>query len=153
MVKKNGNGKASYLLLVRGKTDEEAREAPLSLEAYAAILAWRERCPSRSSFLFLALDGRGERLSARPMTLVAVWQTVQHYAAQFSVSAYCRAFNAITAGRVNAGHLRQGPASCFLPASRTFPVPLRATSPSGLVQPDSCWFAQEQADAKQHAGA
>ena len=63
VVQKTNNGKSGYLLLVRGKTDEEAREAPLSPEAYAAILAWRERCPVSSSYLFLALDGRGAALA------------------------------------------------------------------------------------------
>jgi integrase/recombinase XerD len=75
------------LLLVRGKTDEEAREAPLSPEAYAAILAWRERCPVSSSSLFLALTGRGDRWQAHPITTVAVWQTVQQYAEQCQLSA------------------------------------------------------------------
>lgn len=87
VVQKTNNGKPGYLLLVRGKTDEEAREAPLSPEAYAAILAWRERCPISASSLFLALGGRGNRWQARPMTTVAVWQTVQQYADQCGLSA------------------------------------------------------------------
>jgi site-specific recombinase XerD len=55
VVQKTNNGKAGYLLLVRGKTDEEAREAPLSPEAYAAILAWR-KLPDQ---LIVTLPGPG----------------------------------------------------------------------------------------------
>ena len=87
VIQKTNNGKAGYLVLVRGKPDEEPREAPLSPEAYAAILAWRERCPLSSSFLFLALGGCGARWQARPMTTVAVWQTVQQYATQRGLAA------------------------------------------------------------------
>jgi integrase/recombinase XerD len=83
---KTQHGKTGYVLLVRGKTDEAAREAPLSVEAYSAILAWRERCPIASLWLFPAQDGRGQRWQARPMTTVSVWQTVQSYARQCQLS-------------------------------------------------------------------
>ena len=82
VVHKSNSGKPGYLLLVRGKTDEDAREAPLSPEAYSAILAWRERCPIRSFWLFLAQDGRGARWQARPLSSVGIWKTVQEYATQ-----------------------------------------------------------------------
>ncbi len=70
-----------YVLLVRGKNDVEFREAPLSREAHAHILAWLAARPLGSDYIFTAFDGRGERATPRPMSAVAVWRVVRKYAA------------------------------------------------------------------------
>jgi integrase/recombinase XerD len=71
-----GNG---YILLVRGKNDVEYREAPLSREAHGHITFWLETRPLASDYVFTAFDGRGERVTARPMSAVAVWRVVRKY--------------------------------------------------------------------------
>jgi integrase len=69
-----------YVLWVRGKNDVEFREAPLSREAYGHIRAWLNARPLGSEHVFTAFDGRGQRASARPMSVVAVWKVVRKYA-------------------------------------------------------------------------
>lgn len=69
-----------YILLVRGKNDVEYREAPLSREAHGHITTWLAARPLASDFIFTAFDGRGERVTARPMSAVAVWRVVRKYA-------------------------------------------------------------------------
>ncbi len=69
-----------YVLLVRGKNDVEYREAPLSREAHGHISAWLAARPLASDYIFTAFDGRGERVTARPMSAVAVWRVVRKYA-------------------------------------------------------------------------
>lgn len=71
--------KGGYILLVRGKNDLEFRDAPLSKEAYAHIQAWLTARPIQSSYVFTAFDGRGERLTERPLSVEAVWRTVRKY--------------------------------------------------------------------------
>jgi site-specific recombinase XerD len=72
---------SSYVVLVRGKNDVEAREAPLSREAYAHIETWLAQRPVRSSVLFTAFAVRGEKATARPMSAVSIWRVVRKYAA------------------------------------------------------------------------
>jgi site-specific recombinase XerD len=69
-----------YVLLVRGKNDLDYREAPVSQEAHGHIQAWLAARPLQSKYIFTAFDGRGEmRVSARPLSAVAVWQIVRKY--------------------------------------------------------------------------
>lgn len=69
-----------YVLLVRGKNDVEFREAPLSREAHAHIMAWLAARPVVSDYIFTAFDGRGERVTPRPLSAVAIWRVVRKYA-------------------------------------------------------------------------
>ena len=71
--------KGGYILTVRGKNDLEFRDAPLSQEAYAHIQAWLATRPIQSTYVFTAFDGRGERLTDRPLSVEAVWRTVRKY--------------------------------------------------------------------------
>ncbi len=73
---------SSYVVLVRGKNDVEYREAPLSREAYGHIQSWLAARPVPSAYIFTAFDGRGQRLTARPLSATAVWQTVRKYATE-----------------------------------------------------------------------
>ncbi|GIK75760.1 MAG: tyrosine recombinase XerD [Chloroflexota bacterium] len=76
-IRAKGSG---YIMLVRGKNDIEFREAPLSREAHSHIHAWLAERPVESEYIFTAFDGRGERVSARPMSAVAIWRVVRKYA-------------------------------------------------------------------------
>ena len=51
-------------------------------EAYTLIEAWLARRPLESAYLFTSFAGRGPRATAQPMSCTAMWQAVQHYAAQ-----------------------------------------------------------------------
>jgi integrase/recombinase XerD len=68
------------VLEVCGKTDDTPREAPLSAEAYTAILAWVDARPLLSDYLFIAMDGRGQRWTARPMAEENIQKTIRQYA-------------------------------------------------------------------------
>ena len=70
----------SYVVLVRGKNDIEPREAPLSREAYGHIQTWLDARPIASDYIFTAFDGRGARLSDRPLSPTATWTMVRKYA-------------------------------------------------------------------------
>jgi integrase len=70
----------SYVVVVRGKNDVEPREAPLSREAYQHIRIWVEARPVESEYIFTAFDGRGARLSNRPISPTATWNVVRKYA-------------------------------------------------------------------------
>lgn len=70
----------SYVVVVRGKNDVEPREAPLSREAYGHIQTWVEARPVASDYIFTAFNGRGARLSARPISPTATWNIVRKYA-------------------------------------------------------------------------
>ncbi|MFN3980731.1 MAG: tyrosine-type recombinase/integrase [Caldilinea sp.] len=70
---------SGYIVLVRGKNDIEFREAPLSREAHSHIQTWLAERPVESEYVFTAFDGRGERVSARPMSAVAIWRVVRKY--------------------------------------------------------------------------
>ena len=78
-IRRKGNG---FVVLVRGKNDVEAREAPLSREAYGHIQAWIEARPIESNYVFTAFDGRGARLSDRPLSPTATWNIVRKYAVE-----------------------------------------------------------------------
>lgn len=69
-----------YIVLVRGKNDVEPREAPLSREAFRHIQAWLAARPVESDYIFTAFDGRGARLSDRPLSPTATWNLVRKYA-------------------------------------------------------------------------
>jgi integrase/recombinase XerD len=70
----------SYRVRVRGKNDVAYRDAPLSREAYRHIDVWLRARPVASEYIFTAFDGRGRRLSTRPLSAVAVWKIVRKYA-------------------------------------------------------------------------
>ena len=70
----------SYVVMVRGKNDVEPREAPLSREAYGHIQTWMEARTVASDYIFTAFNGRGARLSARPISPTATWNIVRKYA-------------------------------------------------------------------------
>jgi integrase/recombinase XerD len=70
----------SYVVVVRGKNDVEPREAPLSREAYGHIKLWIDARPVASDYIFTAFDGRGARLSERPISPTATWAMVRKYA-------------------------------------------------------------------------
>jgi integrase/recombinase XerD len=70
----------SYVAIVRGKNDVESREAPLSREAFRHIQTWLQARPVDSEYIFTAFDGRGARLSARPISPTATWSVVKKYA-------------------------------------------------------------------------
>ena len=75
---------SSYVVMVLGKNDVEEREAPLSREAAAKIHAWLEEralLGVASDYVFTAFDGRGNRLTERPLSTTAVWQIVKKYTA------------------------------------------------------------------------
>ncbi len=74
------NGKQGYILEVCGKTDEQPREAPLSAEAYAAIMAWLAARPVDSAYVFTAMNGRGNRWTGRPMAEENIEKTIRQYA-------------------------------------------------------------------------
>lgn len=70
----------SYIVMVRGKNDVEPREAPLSREAHRHIQTWLDARPIDSDYIFTAFDGRGARLSERPLSPTATWNIVRKYA-------------------------------------------------------------------------
>ncbi len=74
--------KQGYVLQVRGKNDIEPREAPLSREAHERIQAWLHIRPVQSEYIFLAFDGRGERLTERSLSSVAIWKIVKKYSTE-----------------------------------------------------------------------
>jgi len=79
-IKRKGAG---FIVLVRGKNDVEEREAPLSSEAHRAILEWLDLRQSETGVacdvVFTAFDGRGDRMTDRPLSSAAVWQIVRKY--------------------------------------------------------------------------
>jgi site-specific recombinase XerD len=70
----------SFVVMVLGKNDVEPREAPLSREAYGHIQTWLQVRPVESDYIFTAFDGRGARLSDRPISPTATWSVVKKYA-------------------------------------------------------------------------
>ena len=69
----------SYVVVVRGKNDVAPREAPLSREAYGHIQVWFDARPVDSDYVFTAFDGRGARLTDRPISTTAIWKIVRKY--------------------------------------------------------------------------
>ncbi len=72
----------SYVVLVRGKNDVAYREAPLSRGAHGYIQAWLAARPVDSSYIFTSFDGRGDRLTERPLSPTAIWKIVRKYAGE-----------------------------------------------------------------------
>jgi len=70
---------AGFVVLVRGKNDVDFREAPLSREAHGHITTWLAERPVQSEYIFTAFDGRGERVTGRPLSSVAIWRIVRKY--------------------------------------------------------------------------
>lgn len=78
---RQGRGKAGYVVYVTGKTDTEAREAPISVEAYQAIERWLSARPVASGWIFTGFGGRGSRNpSATHIHPVSAWEIVKRYA-------------------------------------------------------------------------
>lgn len=78
-IRRKGN---SYIVMVRGKNDVEWREAPLSREAYEHITHWLAARRAEGvdvDFVFTAFDGRGQRLSGRPLSPSGIWLIVRGY--------------------------------------------------------------------------
>jgi integrase len=75
-----------FIVLVRGKNDVEAREAPLSREAHEHIQTWLTVRPVASEAIFTAFDGKGARLTTRPLSAVAIWQIVRRYSQEAGLS-------------------------------------------------------------------
>lgn len=71
---------SSYIVMVKGKNDVDYREAPLSREAHSLIAEWLAARPVASEYIFTSFDGRGQRLTARPLSAEAVWKIVRKYA-------------------------------------------------------------------------
>ena len=70
-----------YVLQVLGKGQAEPREAHLTREAHAAILAWVGARPVLSQYIFTGWAGRGAgRATVTPLTPAGAWQVVTAYA-------------------------------------------------------------------------
>lgn len=70
-----------YHIMVNGKIDVNWRRAPLSKEAYDAIMKWLEVRGVDSEYVFTAFSGRGStRVTPRGMTTVSGWRVVHKYA-------------------------------------------------------------------------
>lgn len=74
--------KAGYVVYVTGKSDTEAREAPISVEAYKAIQEWLNVRPVASGWIFTGFTGRGDRdPRSNHIHTVSAWELVKRYAA------------------------------------------------------------------------
>jgi integrase/recombinase XerD len=71
-----------HFLQVRGKTDIDYRDAHLSVEARTLMMQWLAARPVMSDYVFTSFEGRGRRVSDKPISEAGVWQTVKKYAAQ-----------------------------------------------------------------------
>src|SRR5258708_10244841 len=77
-----------FTMRITGKTDIEARAAPLSVEAKQHIDAWIKRRAVASDYVFTIFEGRGQgqheynRLTPLPMSDVSAWRIVTGYAQQ-----------------------------------------------------------------------
>jgi len=81
------HGKSGYLVYVTGKTDIEARPAPLSVEAYKAIEAWLQARPVASGWVFTGFGGRGSRDARNThITPVSGWEIVKRYAGKVALA-------------------------------------------------------------------
>jgi integrase len=66
---------------VTGKSDTDAREAPLSIEAYEAIQTWLNVRPVASGWIFTGFSGRGSRdPRTNHIHTVSAWELVGRYA-------------------------------------------------------------------------
>lgn len=78
--------KGGYVLRIIGKNDTEPRDAPLKREAYQLMMAWLEKRPVPSEYIFTSFEGRGERPTGKPISAVGAWQVVQQYAEALGLS-------------------------------------------------------------------
>lgn len=79
--------KVGYLVYVTGKSDTEAREAPVSMEAYEAIQTWLNARPVASVWIFTGFGGRGSRdPRAEHIHQVSAWEIVKRYATQVGLA-------------------------------------------------------------------
>ena len=76
---KRGRG---YTLQVIGKTDIEARDAHLSIEAFDLINDWITKRPVLSPYIFTSFSTRASLPSTEPISEVTVWNVVKRYAEQ-----------------------------------------------------------------------
>ncbi len=72
--------RGGYVLLVRGKTDIDYREAPLSPEAYERLLVWKARQPVASGWVFTGFDGPRQLPRLRHISEEGAWKRVKWYA-------------------------------------------------------------------------
>lgn len=81
-IKEKSQGrKRGYLVYVTGKTDTEAREAPISVEAFEAIQTWLNARPVASGWIFTGFGGRGSRdPRSNHIHPVSAWELVKRYA-------------------------------------------------------------------------
>lgn len=75
-----------YLLSIRGKNDTDYRDAPLSRQAHALILAWIRQRPIVSQYVFTGFAGRSGEAMDAPLSAVSVWRIVQQYAQAVGLS-------------------------------------------------------------------
>lgn len=67
-------------IMVNGKIDVTWRRAPLSREAYDAVMLWLGARGVESEYVFTAFAGKGStRVTARCMTAVSGWRVVKKY--------------------------------------------------------------------------
>ncbi len=69
-----------YVLLVRGKTDIEYREAHLSKGSYEAIKEWLHNRPVQSQYIFTSFETRAAIPKDTHISEATVWNRVTHYA-------------------------------------------------------------------------
>jgi integrase len=74
-----------YQVRVMGKNDKDFRDAPLSPEAYRAILEWLSRRPIESPYVFTSFQGKSGQPNATPLKDVSVWRIVKSYANQCGI--------------------------------------------------------------------
>lgn len=70
----------NYYIEVKGKNDENYRRALLSKTAYDAIQAWLQERNTECPYIFTSFTNATLQSREKPMTAVALWQTVQGYA-------------------------------------------------------------------------
>lgn len=68
-----------YFLQVRGKTDSEFREVPLSLEAHDLLSLWLELRSIESQYIFTSFTTRGAKPLSKPISTVTVWNIITRY--------------------------------------------------------------------------
>ena len=81
----------SYVIMVRGKTDTEYREAPLSPEAFNLIVGWvkmRQMAHPglQTEYIFTSFDTRATHPQTAPVSEVTVWAIVQRYAKECGIT-------------------------------------------------------------------
>lgn len=73
--------KVGYVVYVTGKSDTDAREAPIGTEAYNAIQEWLNARPVASGWIFTGFGGRGSRdPRSEHIHQVSAWELVKRYA-------------------------------------------------------------------------